>query len=111
MPGHLRTTKVWLPSWVNSFSMSLCMTRIAVMTTMMEKTPTSTPSKVRLERNLWAASALMAMRKLSRSSAAMMVVRLLISQRVDGIHAGGAPGGEKARQNAGGQRDAQGDTD
>ena len=46
--------------------MLLCITRIAVMTTMMENTPTSTPSSVSAERNLCAASAPMAMKKLSR---------------------------------------------
>ena len=33
------------------------MTRIAVITTIMEKTPTKTPSKVSAERSLWAATA------------------------------------------------------
>ncbi len=47
--------------------MLLSITRMAVITTMMENTPTSTPSSVSAERSLCAASALMAMRKLSRS--------------------------------------------
>jgi hypothetical protein len=37
--------------------MLLCITRMAVITTMMEKTPTSTPSSVRAERSLCAAMA------------------------------------------------------
>ena len=49
--------------------MLFCMTRMAVITTMMEKTPTSTPSNVSAERNLCAASALIAIRKLSLISA------------------------------------------
>ena len=58
------------------FSMSLCMTRMAVITTMMEKTPTSTPSKVRAERSLCAARAVIAVKKLSFNSAASTVVSL-----------------------------------
>ena len=46
------------------------MARMVVMTTMMEKTPTMTPSKVSAERSLCAASAPIAMRKLSFTSAA-----------------------------------------
>ena len=76
IPGHLRTTKVWLPKRLSCFSISLFITRIAVMTTMIEKTPTKTPSNVRAERNLCAASAAIAMRKLSVSSARNNVARL-----------------------------------
>ena len=61
--------KVWSPSWLSSDSTKLCMTRMAVITTMMENTPMSTPNKVRPDRSLWAATALTAMRKLSRNSA------------------------------------------
>jgi len=46
-----------------------CNTRIAVITTMMGNTPTVTPSSVSAERSLCAASAFIAMRKLSCSSA------------------------------------------
>ena len=46
------------------------------MTTMMEKTPTSTPSSVSAERSLCAARALIAMRKLSLISARRIRVEL-----------------------------------
>ncbi len=46
---------------------------MAVITTMMEKTPTSTPSSVSAERSLCAARALMAMKKLSSNSASSNV--------------------------------------
>src|SRR6266581_8050315 len=82
MPGHFRTTKVWLPKRLSCFSMSLCITRMAVITTMIEKTPTKTPSNVNPERSLWAASAPMAMRKLSRSSASSIVVRFVLIQNL-----------------------------
>jgi len=65
--------KVWLPSELNLLSMSLCMTRIAVITTMMENTPTSTPSSVSAERNVCARIAPIAMRKLSTASASNRV--------------------------------------
>ena len=54
------------------------MTRMAVMTTIIENTPTRTPSSVRAERSLCAARALIAMRKLSRNSASNMEVRLTL---------------------------------
>ena len=50
------------------FSMLCFRTRIAVITTMMEKTPIRTPSNVSAERNLCADSAVIAMEKLSRVS-------------------------------------------
>ena len=56
--------------------LDLSITRMAVITTMMENTPTSTPSNVRAERRLCAATALMAMWKLSRSPASRMMMRL-----------------------------------
>src|SRR5262249_35994710 len=120
MPGHLRSTKVWLPSWLIFSSISLCMTRMAVITTMMEKTPTSTPSSVSAERNLWEANAPKAMRKLSRNSAASTVQRafgrigipfLFVPQRIHRVHAGGAPGGEEPRENPSHQRYQQSDAD
>ena len=64
--------KVWLPNWVSSDSTLRCNTRMAVMTTMMENTPTSTPRSVSAERNLCATSAFMAIQKLSLSSARNM---------------------------------------
>ncbi len=48
--------------------MLLCNTRMAVMTRMIENTPTSTPSNVRAERSLWAVMAPSAMLRLSRAS-------------------------------------------
>ena len=79
--GTLWTMNVWVPNWFICSSMLLCMTRMAVMTTMIEKTPTSTPSNVSAERSLWAASAPIAMRKLSRSSAAKVVEPLEVMYR------------------------------
>ncbi len=49
------------------------MARMVVMTTMMEKTPTMTPRRVRAERSLCATRAPMAMRKLSFTSAARII--------------------------------------
>src|SRR5438045_2136450 len=86
--------KVLLPSWPSSCSIWFFIARIAVMTRMMEKTPTSTPRRVRPERSLWVARALMAIRKFSPSS---MKVFLVIAQRVDGTHPCGTPGRQKAR--------------
>src|SRR6266568_1820958 len=91
MPGHFRTTKVWLPKRLSCFSMSLCITRMAVITTMIENTPTKTPSNVSPERSLWAASAPMAIRKLSRSSASSIVVRFVLIQNLP------RPRGEKRK--------------
>ena len=72
--------KVWLPSELNCCSMLLSITRIAVITTMMENTPTSTPSSVSAERSVCAAIALMAMEKLSRASARNEILLLFILQ-------------------------------
>jgi hypothetical protein len=70
--GNFCTLKVCDPSWPNSFSILLCITRIAVITTMIENTPTSTPTSVSAERSLCAARALIAIRKLSLTSAGRM---------------------------------------
>src|ERR1017187_226578 len=115
--GHLRIMNVWPPSELMCVSILFCMTRIAVITTMMENTPTKTPSKVSAERSLCAVTALMAMRKLSRSSAKNMVVPLdftdasLISQRVHRIHSRRAPCGKKSRKQTGDQRNQQSNAD
>src|SRR5437867_7524521 len=61
--------KVWLPNWVSSDSMFRCNTRMAVITTIMENTPTKTPNRVSVDRSLCATNAFMAIRKLSLSSA------------------------------------------
>src|ERR1051325_3729762 len=107
--------KVWLPSWLMWLSMSFCMTRIAVITTMIENTPTNTPSRVRAERNLCAVSAPMAMKKLSRTSASRMVVPfraiLFVPQGIDHVHSCGAPCGKKTRNDTSNQRDNHGDGD
>src|SRR5450432_1430134 len=109
--GHLRIMNVWLPRVLNCAAMLLCITRMAVITTMMENTPTSTPSSVSDERNLCAAIAPMAIEKLSRASARMLIRCLLISQGVHGVHARCAPCGKKSGQHAGQQRDQQRDGD
>ena len=44
--GHFGTTNVCPPSWLKSASICFCIARMTVMTTMMENTPTSTPSNV-----------------------------------------------------------------
>ncbi len=71
--GQRWTANVWLPSWLISVSMFCLSTRIAVITTMMEKTPINTPSSVSAERSLCAASAFMAIVKLSFASASSKV--------------------------------------
>ena len=58
--------------------MLLFITLMAVITTMIEKTPINTPNSVSAERSLCVVSALMAMVKLSRSSASRIVLRLLL---------------------------------
>src|SRR5450631_2483283 len=98
---------VSLPSELNCRSMLLCITRIAVITTMMENTPTSTPSSVSAERSLCAAIAPMAIEKLSRSSAKNEVLFLFISQSVHRVHPCRAPRGKKSRQHSGQHRDQQ----
>src|SRR5581483_5539502 len=106
------------PNWPTSDSMRDCMARIAVMTTMMEKTPTNTPSNVSAERSLCAASAPIAMRKLSRNSA-MKTLRerrradlvLFIPQGIDGVHSRGTPGGKKSGGQAGQKRYQQRQSD
>src|SRR5438093_4432007 len=109
--------KVLLPNWLICFSMSLCITRIAVMTTMMEKTPTNTPSRVRAERSLWAARAPMAIKKLSFTSVPRRINwkrKLFIAggsfaaQCVHGIHPRRPEGGEEARNHPGNERDEDG---
>src|SRR3954468_23380830 len=109
MPGHLRTMKVWLPSRLISFSILFCITRMAVMTTMMEKTPTRTPSSVRADLSLCAAMAPMAMRMLSFSSEVSDIWPLFISQCVNHIHPGRSPCWQKTRDNAGDQGDQERD--
>src|ERR1039457_4697579 len=111
MAGHLRIMNVWLPSVLNCAAMLLCITRMAVITTMMENTPTSTPSSVNDERNLCAVIAPMAIVKLSRASEKMLMRRLFIEQGVHGVHARRAPRGEKSREDARQQRDEQRDGD
>src|SRR5260221_13805203 len=87
--------------------MLFCSTRIAVITTIMENTPTSTPSNVSPERSLCAASALIAMRKLSLISARKTDNDLFISKRLHRIHSGRAPGRQKTRRHAGQRGDQQ----
>ena len=50
--GHFCTWKVCAPSTVISFSMVVCMTEMAVITPMMEATPSTIPTRVRNERSL-----------------------------------------------------------
>src|SRR6266516_7856549 len=69
--------KVWLPNWVSSDSMFRCNTRMAVITTIMENTPTRTPNSVSADRSLCATNAFMAIRKLSLSSALKMRIGTL----------------------------------
>src|SRR5487761_2661533 len=101
------------------------MTRMAVMTTMMEKTPMSTPSSVRAERSLCEVKAFIAMRKLSRSSPrsrarerwrwegeVMRKVRgpksvSFAPERIHRIHPRRAPGGNETRHHARDQRHEQ----
>src|SRR5579863_10012536 len=111
VPGHLRTIKVSLPSELNCRSMLLCNTRIAVITTIIENTPTSAPNSVSAERSLCAAMAVTAIEALSRASVKMAKKFLLIAQRLHRVHAGGAPGGEKSRQRASDGRNKQCQTD
>jgi hypothetical protein len=47
--GILRTMNVWLPIRLNSDSMLAFNTRMAVITTIIEKTPMRTPSNVSAE--------------------------------------------------------------
>src|ERR1035438_1600094 len=105
MAGHLRIMNVWLPSVLSCAAMLLCITRMAVITTMMENTPTNTPSSVNDERNLCAVMAPMAIMKLSRASAKILMRRLFIAQGVHGVHARRAPRGEKSREHARKKRD------
>src|ERR1035437_7690642 len=101
--------KVSPPSELNCRSMLLCITRIAVITTMMENTPTSTPSSVSAERSLCAAIAPKAMRQLSRASIRMAKYFLLIAQSIHGVHARGPPRREKTGQHARHRRDQERD--
>ena len=65
--------KVLLPSRLRCCSISFCITRMAVMATIIEKTPTNTPNNVRDERSLCETRAFIAMRKDSRISASKKV--------------------------------------
>src|SRR5262245_40796898 len=117
IPGHFCTAKVWLPSWASSVSMFCCSTRIAVITTMIENTPTSTPSTVRPDRSLCVRNACSAMRKLSVISAAYMGVVFpaerefgsFVAQRVHRLRPRRPPGREKAGGDPGKGGDGQGD--
>src|SRR5579872_4983757 len=99
------------PNWSRLDSMSFCIALMAVITTIIENTPTNTPSKVSAERSLCAASALIAIRKLSFSSARKTLKALdrevrmpafmansFIAQGIHRIHPRGAPGGEESRR-------------
>src|SRR5437870_4489362 len=92
---------VFAPKSASDDSILLCRTRIAVMTTMIEKTPTSTPRRVNAERNLCVATALSAIRQLSFTS---MRHISFAAQRVHGIHARRTPGREEAGDDARDQR-------
>src|SRR4051794_33129792 len=81
--------------------MFFCKMRMAVITTMIENTPTSTPSSVSAERSLCAEMALRAIKQLSFNSARHI---LFASQSVNWIHPRRAPRGEEARNHAGQQR-------
>src|SRR5450631_3202627 len=102
---------VSLPSELNCRSMLLCITRIAVITTMMENTPTSTPSSVSAERSLCAAIAPMAIVKLSRASEKNEILLLLIAQGIHRVHARRPPRGEKTGKHAGDPRDQKRNAD
>src|SRR5438094_451725 len=108
MPGHFCTAKVFTPSSAIDDSILFCKMRIAVMTTMIEKTPTNTPSNVSADRSLCAEMALRAIKQLSLSSARHI---LFAPQRIHGIHACRAPGWEKSRNHAGEQGNKNRDSD
>src|ERR1700733_13225229 len=111
VPGHLRTMNVSLPSELNCRSMFACITRIAVITTMMENTPTNTPRSVKAERSLCAATAPKAIRQLSRTSEIKEIWCLFIAKSIHWIHARRPPRGEKAGQHTRHRRDEQRKTD
>src|SRR5882724_8248313 len=85
-----------------------CMTRMAVMTTMIENTPTRMPSNVKPERSLCTASAFNAIQRLSRNSTPTCVSRLFIAECIHWIHARRAPGWKEARIHPGQERDQDG---
>src|SRR5579884_3671699 len=85
---------------------------MVVITTMMENTPTLTPSRVSAERSLCAAMEFAAIRKLSFSSSSANSMKCgldgwssLIAQCLHGVHPRRAPRREKPRCKAGQQRD------
>src|SRR3954465_6667372 len=108
MPGHFCTAKVFTPSSAIDDSILFCRMRIAVMTTMIEKTPTITPRSVSAERSLCAATAFSAITQLSLSSARHI---LFAPQGVHRVHSRRAPGGKKSRHNACDQRHENRDAD
>src|SRR6202453_4682295 len=126
-PGHFVTMNVSPPSCDICVSMKCCIARIVVITTMMEKTPTMMPINVSVERSLWVANELAAMKKLSFSSSTNRPVLCsnlgmvetgqvyfkstsLIAQRLHRVHARRAPRGQESRHQAGQQRDQHGDS-
>src|SRR3954470_16316203 len=113
MPGHFWTANVFTPSSAIDDSILFCNTRIAVITTMMEKTPTNTPSSVSAERSLCAAMAFNAIKQHSFSSARHISglriwdcgLRIsFAAQCVHRLHARGTPGGKKAGDHTRNQR-------
>ena len=58
--GNFMTWKVRLESTLSSASIWLCTTETPVMTEMMAATPAMMPTRVRIERSLWAPIAEMA---------------------------------------------------
>src|SRR5687768_6167274 len=94
--GHFCTWKVWVPRTVISFSIVTCMIEIAVMTPMMEATPSTTPTRVRKLRSLLLP---MAPSDIANTSPRLMRV-LFIAQRLDRVEPGAAPGRDHAGHDA-----------
>src|SRR5512135_1774093 len=94
---------VLAPSWLIPSSMLFCSTVTAVITEMIEKSPTATPSRVSNERSFDARMALRAIPRLSRNIDHSKT-SLLIAQRLHGVHFGRTVGRKETRDQSNSQR-------
>src|SRR5262249_2564466 len=87
--GHFWNWKVWAPSTLISRSMVFWMTVIAVMTAMIDATPTTMPTSVRLERSLLLT---IARTDITNASTRCMEKLLLVARRLARVRARAAIG-------------------
>src|SRR5882672_6475077 len=106
--GHFCTWKTWAPRTLISRSRVPWTIEMAVMTAMMEATPATTPTRVRMDRSLLLRMAPVDMKSVSRGRSRPDIRRVggsepsslgsLIAQGIDGVEARGAEGRHDPRQ-------------